>query len=108
MINEPTIFVFWTALIVFVLAVIFELYTRTQIPKKERLEKPHSKRIHKALEYFKKHETKKITNDLWQKITKVSHVTAVRDLSKLVEIGILKKQGRGRGVHYIFIKHTKK
>lgn len=107
MIQEPTILVFWTALIVFVLAVLFELYTRAQKPKKEKLDKPHSKRIHKALDYFKKHETKKVTNDMWQKITKVSDSTASRDIKKLIELGILEKRGRGRGVHYVFIKNNK-
>lgn len=96
--------VFWTALILFFLAVLFELYLRTDKIKKNNHKKPHSKRIDRALAYFRTEKTKKITNDEWQKITKVSHATATRDLDHLVNFGVFEKAGKGRAIYYKFIK----
>ena len=49
-----------------------------------------------------KNKSEKITNNGWQKITKVSDATATRDIQHLVEFEILEKKGKGRGVHYVF------
>jgi len=94
----------WTSFVVFVLAVLFVLWNRTQIQRAHNHKRPHPDRIDKALAYFRHHKTKKITNDLYQDITHVSHTTAARDLKKLVELEVLKKQGRGRGVFYSFLR----
>lgn len=96
--------VFWTALILFVAAILFELYLREKDVRKKSLSRPHSKRIDKGLKYFRTHPDEKITNDAWQRITKVSDSTATRDINYLIELGILKKKGRGRGVRYEFTK----
>ncbi len=45
---------------------------------------------------------KKITNKKYQQINKIPRVTAKKDLSELVEKGILKLSGRGRGAFYVF------
>lgn len=97
---------FFVSFAVFVLAVLFELHLRAKKQRKARHEKPHSKRIDQALEHIKEKGIEKITNDIWEEATGVSHATAARDLNHLVELGILEKKGRGRGVHYI--KTTKK
>ncbi|OGZ62530.1 MAG: hypothetical protein A3H51_00760 [Candidatus Spechtbacteria bacterium RIFCSPLOWO2_02_FULL_38_8] len=94
--------IFWMALALFVFAVLFELYLRADKITKKHHEKPHSDRIDKALAYFRKNKSEKITNNGWQKITKVSDATATRDIQHLVEFEILEKKGKGRGVHYVF------
>ena len=53
----------------------------------------------KIIEFVKKH--KKITNDDIEKLLHVSDATATRYLELLIKRGILKKEGGGRGVHYI-------
>jgi len=100
--------VFWTALVVFTLGVLLELWMRQISVREKTHEKPYSKRIDSALHHLKHQGVKKITNDFWQEITGVSHATATRDLSELEDMGILKKKGRGRGVHYVFTKHEGK
>ncbi len=96
--------VLWIAVAAFIFGTLFELWLRVKNIKKKELEKHHSKRIHLALDHFRKHNIKKITNDLWQEITDVSHSTAYRDLNKLEEMGVLEKHGRGRGVYYTPVK----
>ena|SRR3989338_8898999 len=93
--------IMWTALAFFVFAVLFELYLRAKNIRKKQLQKPHSKRIDKAFAYFRAHSDEKLTNDAWQRITKVSDATATRDLVYLVEVGVLKKKGAGRGIYYL-------
>lgn len=94
---------FWTALIVFVLAIFFDLYIRFQNHTKTKGTKAHSERIDKGLAYFRKNKTKKITNDLYQEITGTSDATATRDLKKLKELGVLKQHGKNRGIYYTLI-----
>ena len=101
--TNTTNLIFWTALTLFFLAVLVELYMRTDKIRKDNHKKPHATRIDKALAHFRKVEAEKITNDDWQKVTKVSDATAARDLKHLVEFGVLEQRGRGRGVHYVFI-----
>lgn len=103
--DENTLVILLIAIAFLVLLVIFEFSKRTKYHIRSVKEKPHSKRIDKALAYFKKNKTKKVTNDAWQKITKVSDPTTTRDLAKLVELGVFQKQGKGRGVYYSFVKH---
>ncbi|OGZ57487.1 MAG: hypothetical protein A3F94_00635 [Candidatus Spechtbacteria bacterium RIFCSPLOWO2_12_FULL_38_22] len=90
----------WIASAVFITAVLFELYVRAKNIRKKQLQKPHSKRINKAFAYFRSHPDEKLTNDAWQRVTKVSDATATRDLIYLVEVGALKKKGSGRGIYY--------
>lgn len=52
----------------------------------------------KALEYLK--EAGRVTNQEYQKITNTSRETAKRDLSFLVNAGVLRKQGKGRSIYY--------
>ncbi len=42
-----------------------------------------------------------VTNRALRKAADISKPTATRKLSNLVELGLLRKQGQGRGVHYI-------
>lgn len=104
-IAENTLVILLVAIAFLILAVIFEFSKRTNYHIHRIKEKPHSKRIDRAIAHFRKSKTEKITNDAWQKITKISDPTAIRDLAKLVELGVLKKQGRGRSIHYTFVKH---
>lgn len=97
----------WTAFVLFVLAVLFELWNRTQTQQAHNHKRAHPDRMDKALAYFRHHKTEKITNDLYQNITHVSHATAARDLGALIEFGILKKQGRGRGGILLFSEKKK-
>ncbi|MEX0877597.1 MAG: hypothetical protein WDZ40_01880 [Candidatus Spechtbacterales bacterium] len=107
-IGSTSEMVFWTALVVFTLGVLLELWMRQITAREKTHEKPHSKRVDSALRHLKHAGTKRVTNDLWQEITGVSHATATRDLGELEDMGVLKKKGRGRGVHYIFVKHEGK
>lgn len=107
-INSTTEAVFWTALVVFMLAVLLELWLRQITNREKTHEKPHGDRLDKTLHQLKQKEIKKIKNDTWQELTGVSHATATRDLNKLLDMGVLKKKGRGRGVHYVFVKHEPK
>lgn len=104
-INSTSEAVFWTALVAFTLGVLLELWMRQITVREKTHEKPYGDRIEKALHQLKQREIRKITNDLWQEITGVSHATATRDLGELEDMGVLKKKGRGRGVHYVFVKH---
>jgi len=100
--NNTTNLIFWTALTLFFSATLVELYLRTNKIRKGNHAKPHATRIDKALTHFLGDKAKKITNDDWQKVTKVSDATAARDLKHLAEFGVLKQKGRGRGTHYVF------
>lgn len=101
-----TIIAFLVTILAFVIAVLVELRSRTQEQKKEKLTKPHSERIDTGVTYFRKNKNEKITNDAWQKAVKVSDATATRDLEHLTELGVIEKKGRGRGVHYVFVKNS--
>ena len=103
--KNTTNLIFWTALTLFFLATLVELYLRTNKIRKNNHAKPHATRIDKGLAHFRRNKAKKITNDDWQKVTKVSDATAARDLKHLAEFGVLEQKGRGRGVHYIFTKN---
>lgn len=103
--------ILWLSMLViftlFFSAVLFELYLRRKAQKKRILEIAHPARIEFALHHIRHNKIKEITNDIWEEITGVSHASATRDLAVLVNMGMLKKQGRGRGVHYTFVKHEK-
>ena len=63
-------------------------------------------RINKALAYLKKN--KKITNNQYEKLNKVSDATATRDLDIMERKDIIKQFGKiGRGVNYQLV-NTKK
>lgn len=49
--------------------------------------------------------TASITNRQVQKLFKISPITASRDLSKLVKLGLIKVEGKGRAVSYSKIKN---
>lgn len=51
-----------------------------------------------AVFYIK--ENKQITNSVYRSIFNVSEKTAFRDFEKLVELGILKKEGERKGTVY--------
>ncbi|MDX1608315.1 MAG: hypothetical protein R3251_03845 [Candidatus Spechtbacterales bacterium] len=91
----------------FLLGAVIEGGIRHKKIKDKRLEKPHSDRIEFALHHIKHKGIKKIKKELWQEITGTSRDTATHDLEHLVELGLLKKKGRGRGIHYVFTKHEK-
>jgi ATP-dependent DNA helicase RecG len=46
-------------------------------------------------------QSKKITNRDFRELAELSDEAALQDLTELVNKGILKRQGRGRGVHYV-------
>jgi ATP-dependent DNA helicase RecG len=58
-----------------------------------------SERQIEAVVYTKKNG--KITNKDYRQLTQLSDEAARQDLGELVEKGILKSQGRGRGTHYV-------
>ncbi|MEX2144938.1 MAG: hypothetical protein WD712_00960 [Candidatus Spechtbacterales bacterium] len=97
----------WAAAALFISSVLLELYIRRRAQKTKTLENPHPDRIEFALHHIRHEGIKEITNDLWEQITGVSHATATRDLSALVEMGMLKKSGSLKGTKYTFVKHGK-
>src|SRR3989338_6764059 len=105
--SDPNIF--YIAFAAFFIAVLFELYLRAKSMKRGAHERPFSDRMEKVLHYFTERKTRtKITNDAYQKLTRVSDSTATRDLQKLVELGLLEKEGVGRGIHYRMTKREKR
>ena len=42
-----------------------------------------------------------LTSSKWAKINKVTQMTANRDITQLLELGLLAKQGQGRTTHYV-------
>ena len=103
--RDPAIF--YMALGAFVLAALFDLYLRTKKAGKDGGHRMSS-RMEKALAYFKEKKTRKrITNDIYQELTGVSHATAARDLDKLVELGLLERQGRTSTTHYRVVSSKK-
>ncbi|MDX1535415.1 MAG: hypothetical protein R3346_01505 [Candidatus Spechtbacterales bacterium] len=98
--------VYIIAFMAFVIALLFEMHIRAKNIRKENSEKPHSKRIDQGLAMIRDEDIEKLTNDKWQELTGASHATATRDLNHLVDMGLLKKKGRGRGVYYVFEKST--
>ncbi len=59
----------------------------------------------KLLEYLK--EKGRASNLEYQKLADISREMAKRDLALLVKEGVLKKSGRGRGVHYFIFPKTR-
>jgi len=96
------------SLLIFVFAVLLELFNRNKGAVAKRKYKPHPTRIDFALHHLKHKNIKKITNNVWEDITGVSDATASRDLGLLVDMGLFKKKGRGKSTYYIFTKHEKK
>lgn len=93
--------IYLTAAIAFLVAVLFDLWSRTHRIKKHHRENPISDRMEKALHYFKDQKNnKKITNDIYQELTGVSDSTAARDLDKLVELDLLERKGKTSGIYY--------
>lgn len=96
--KDPIIF--YVALGAFVGAVLVDLYIRTRRAKHEDYS-PLSHRMEKALAYFQERKTRKrITNDIYQELTGVSHSTASRDLDKLVDLGYLERLGKTKSITY--------
>jgi ATP-dependent DNA helicase RecG len=65
-------------------------------------EKGLSERQITAALYVKAHG--QITNTVYQELTGVSKATATRDLEALVQMGVLNREGAGRGTHYRLIR----
>lgn len=107
MVVDKTTIAIIIALLVFIFSVIFQLFTRNKEERSKKKYQPHPTRIDFALHHFRHNDIKKITNNLWEEVTGVSDATASRDLAQLTDMGVLKKKGKGRGVHYIFVKHQK-
>lgn len=92
----------YTAALVFLFAVLFEFWLRMRKVKNHQNSNPLSDRMEKAIHYFVENKNrKKITNDIYQKLTGISDATATRDLDKLEELGFLVQKGRRRGVYYL-------
>jgi len=107
MFVENGIQLFYVSSLAFLVAVFFTLWQRTREIQKGHAETPLSDRMEKAIHYFRGNKTrKKITNDIYQELAKVSHPTATRDLQKLEELGFLEQKGRSRGTYYIFTPKT--
>lgn len=99
--NELTLF--YVASLAFLVAVLVSLWVRTREIKKTQADAPLSDRMEKAIHYFRENKSRKrMTNDIYQELTKVSHSTATRDLQKLEELGFLEQKGQSRGTYYIF------
>ena len=60
-----------------------------------------SKRQLGILSYVKKHG--QITNRELQALVNLSHASAHKELVTLVESGVLRKKGKGRGTHYLLV-----
>jgi len=60
-----------------------------------------NKRQKKAIEYIKKHGS--ITNREYRSLCEVGWDTAHRDLSGLLKMGVLRREGKGRGALYRMI-----
>ena len=103
--TETFWLVFWATAALFTASILLELYLKRKVQKKRALENPHPDRIEFALHHIRHKDIKKVTNDLWGEITGVSHNTATMDLDALVDMGVLKRNGHGKGAHYTFIKH---
>jgi ATP-dependent DNA helicase RecG len=69
-----------------------------KISKKEPIKKL-SDRQQKAVDYVRKNGS--ISNKTYQDINNCSDATAKRDLKEMVELGILKSSGKGRGLIYL-------
>jgi len=57
-----------------------------------------SKHYQKALQYIDKNN--KITNDDYQKLNRVAHSTATRDLKKMISLDMIQKVGTGSKTYY--------
>ncbi len=72
--------------------------TEEQFREEEKEEVELNERQIKALKYLEEHE--KITNREYREINDASRQTAKRDISNLVERGLLKQKGKGKGTYY--------
>ncbi|MEX2007974.1 MAG: hypothetical protein WD850_00505 [Candidatus Spechtbacterales bacterium] len=90
----------WVGLAAFMVAALVELSMRGRAIRAQQHAKALPSRIDKGLARLRAERPERITNDWWEHELRVSDSTAARDLNKLVELGILQKIGRGRGVHY--------
>lgn len=59
-------------------------------------------RQQKALKHVVKHGH--VTNSEYRKLTKVSKVTAYKDLKEMVDSGVLVEEGVGRAIRYVMLK----
>lgn len=99
--------VYFTAALAFLFAILFELFLRTWRVRKFHQENPLSDRMEKAVHYFMQNKQRqKITNDIYQKLTKVSDNTAARDLQKLVDLGLLEQRGKTSTTYYLFTRQA--
>lgn len=56
-------------------------------------------------EYLREHPEEKISSTKWAQVSGISHDSALRDLSRLVEKGIIRKtNGKGRSTKYELVK----
>lgn len=60
-----------------------------------------NERQRQAIEYIQ--EQGRVTNREYRELGKVSHQMAYRELSELVEKGLIEKRGAGRGTHYVLV-----
>lgn len=105
--NETNLLYF--AAILFVFAVLVELWVRSRAIRESNHAIPLSDRMERAIHYFNENKSrKKITNDSYQQLTKVSDSTATRDLEKLEELGFLERKGKTSGTYYLFTSKTKR
>ena len=59
----------------------------------------------KALQYLENND--ELYNSLYQDLTSCDRRTASRDLTRLVELNILERYGKGRGTYYILKRKNK-
>lgn len=112
MLIDTTSAIFYVATFAFFFTVFLELWRRTHTIKKHHKHNPLSDRMEKAIHYFRSNSSHDhITNDIYQKLTKISDSTATRDLEKLEELGFLERKGKTSNTFYIFTPkaqmHTK-
>jgi predicted HTH transcriptional regulator len=48
-------------------------------------------------------ENEKIKNKDIRKMFGFSHTSAQREISKLIELGVIQRKGQGRSIHYVLI-----
>lgn len=62
---------------------------------------PLTEREQRLAEYFREHPQEKVSSTSWAIVSGISHDSALRDLNRLVEKGVVKKtNGKGRSTKY--------
>ena len=83
-----------TLAIVFNKALFWQKFQGTLLSERQK------KMVNKLLDGFGGY----LTSSKWAKLCKVSQDSAARDILDLIEKGILRQQGTGRGTHYLLIR----